>query len=164
MESFRHSCQNEWKLAWRESLRNSFRSITPWNHSGSPCKINGNWFGELLVNFLMDSLRKSFQNQWKLIWRAPGQYPNGILKEFLAKSTEMGLERILKEFYSTSMEIGLESSWSISQWNPYGIPFKSNGQLPNGILKEFRWKSMKIDLEKSWSIHSPSGRLPHGIL
>jgi len=66
------------------------------NPYGIPFKINGNWSG----------------------WRALGQFPNGILKEFLSKSTEIGLEIILMEFLSKSMEIGLESSWSISQWNP----------------------------------------------
>ena len=96
-----------------------------------------------MVNFPMESLRNSFQYQWKLVWRALGQFPNGILKEFLSismeiclerilmeylsKSTEIGLERILMEFLSKSIEIGLESSWSMFIWNPYGILCKING-------------------------------------
>ena len=40
---------------------------------------------------------------------------------------EIGLERIFMESLSKLMEICLESSWSISEWNPYGIPFKING-------------------------------------
>jgi len=95
---------------------------------------NGNLSGELLVNVLMESLRNSFQLQWKFVWReslwnsfqnqwqlilrALVEFPSGILKEFLSKSMEIGLERSLVEFLSKSMEIGLGSSWSISQWNP----------------------------------------------
>ena len=79
---------------------------------------NGNLAGELWGNFLMESLNNSFQNQRKLVWRALGQFPNRILKEFFSISVEIGLERILMEFLSKLMEIGLESSWSISQWNP----------------------------------------------
>ena len=100
------------------------------NPHGTPFKSNANWFGELLVNFSMESLSNSeflsipmviclervlMQNQWKWLWRALGQFHNGILKEFLSKSREIGLERILMEFLSKSMEIGLGSSWSISQ-------------------------------------------------
>ena len=55
----------------------------------------------------------SFQNQWKFVWRALGQCPNGILKEFLSITMEIGPERLLKKFLSISMEIGLESSWSM---------------------------------------------------
>ena len=52
----------------------------------------------------MESLRNSIQYQWKLVWRALGQFPNGILEEFLSISMEIGLERILMEFLSNSME------------------------------------------------------------
>ena len=94
MESLRNSFQYQWKFVWRESL----------------CKINGNWSAELLVNFPMESLRDAFQYQWKLVWRALGRFSNGILEEFLSKSTEVGLQRILMEFLSKLLEIGLGSS------------------------------------------------------
>jgi len=44
--------------------------------------------------------RNAFQNQWKLVWRALGQFPNGILKEFLSITMKIGPERILMEFFS----------------------------------------------------------------
>ena len=83
-----------------------------------PININGNWSGELLANFAMESLRNSFQYQWKLVWRALGQFPNEILREFLSISMEICLERIRMEVLSKLMEIGLESSWAFFQWNP----------------------------------------------
>ena len=99
-----------WSKSMQICLESSW-SIFIWNHEEIPSKINGNLFGELLDNFPMEYSRNSFQNQWKLVWRALGQFPNGILKEFLSKSTEIGLERILMEFLSKSMAINLESSW-----------------------------------------------------
>ena len=111
----------------------------------NPYKINTNWFGEFLAHFPMESLRNSFQNQWKLVWRALRQFPNGILMEFL----------------SISMEIGLESSSSISQWNPYGIPFNINwnlyGKNPYGIPFDingnlFGEKSLLLFLSNSMEI------------
>ena len=103
-------------------------------------KIRRNWSGELLVDFPMESLRNSFQYQWKLVWRALGQFPNEILREFLSISMEICLERILMESLSKSMEIGLQSSWSISQWNPQGIPFKINGDWSAEL-----WVSFPMD-------------------
>ena len=52
------------------------------------------------------------------------------------------------EFLSKSMEIGLGSSWSISQWNTQGIPFKINGNLYGEILMEFPSISMGICMER----------------
>ena len=113
MEYPRNSFQNQQKLM--EICLESSWSISQWNPFGIPFKINGNWSGEnpygipfkingnwsgeLLVNLPMESLRNSFQNQWKLVWRALRQFPYGILMEFLLKL----------------MEIGLGSSWQIPQ-------------------------------------------------
>ena len=125
-----------------------------------PFNINGNWSGELLANFPMESLRNSFQYQWesvwreslwnsiqnqlRLVWRALGQFAN--LREFLSLSMEIGLGS------SWSMEIGLESSWPISQWNTQGIPFKINRNCLERILMECLSKSIEIGLESSWSM------------
>ena len=111
------------------------------NPYGIPFKINGNWFGELLVNFPMESLRNPFQYQWKLAWRALGQFPN----------------EILKEFPSISMEIRLASSFSISLWNPQGILFNIKGNWSGELLVNFSMESlwnflsitMKIGPERS---------------
>ena len=82
------------------------------------------------ANENLRNLGNDFQNQGKLVWRAIGQFLNGILKGFLSKSTEIGLERILVEFRSKSMEIGMESFWLTSQWNPWGIPSHYNEHWP----------------------------------
>ena len=85
-------------------------------------------------------VRNSFQNQWKLVWGALGQFPNGVLKEFLSKSMEICLERILMEFISNPWKVILRALGQfrlLSQWNPFGIPFKINGnwseENPYGI-------------------------------
>ena len=139
-----------------EGLESS-RSISNWNPWGIPFNINGNWSGELLVNFPMESLRNSFQYQWKLVWRTLGQLPNGILDEFLSITMEIGLERILMECLLKSMEIGLESSWSVFIWSPlcwnsfqnqWKFVWRALGQCPNGILKEFLSITMEIGLER----------------
>ena len=116
---FSNSFQNQWKLAWRalgqfpygilkefqsKSMQIGLESSWPislLNPYGIPIRINANLSGEFLVNSPMESLRNSVQNQWKLVWRALGKFPYGILKEFLSKS----------------MQFGLESSWPISLWN-----------------------------------------------
>ena len=144
-ESFWNSIQYQLKLVWRGSLWNSFQNQQKlvWRALGQfpsgiiPFNINGNWSGELLVNFPMkflrnsfqyqwkfvwrESFRNSFQNQWKLVWRALRQFPNGILMEFL----------------SISMEIGLESSSSISKWNTIRI-------LSRPISVDFERHSLSI--------------------
>ena len=95
----------------------------------------------------MESLRNSPQYQWKLVWRALGQFPNGILKEFLSITMEMGLERILMEFLSKSMETGLESSESIEVNFPMeslrnSFQNHNPGQFANWILEGFLSKSI----------------------
>ena len=110
-----------------------------------------------MVNFPMESLRNSFQYQWKLVWRTLGQLSNGILDEFLSITMEIGLERILMECLLKSMEIGLESSWSVFIWSPlcwnsfqnqWKFVWRALGQCPNGILKEFLSITMAIGLER----------------
>ena len=112
--------------------------------------INGNLSGELLVNFPMESVRNSFQNQRKLVWRESlrNSFQNQwkLVRRALGRLCSYG---ILVEFLSKSMEIGLESSWSMSQWNTQGIPFKINGNLsgenPYGI-------HFKINGNSSWQL------------
>ena len=98
----------------------------------------------------MESLWGSFQYQWKLVWIALGQFPHGILKEFFSISMEICLERILMEFSSESMKIGPESSCSISQWNPYGIPFNINGNLSGENPYGIPFKSLRNSFHLHW--------------
>ena len=86
------------------------------------------------------------------------------------------------EFLSESMEIGLESSWSISQWNPYGIPFNINGnwsgENPYGIpfksLRSFQlqwdfvcreswWNSLQNQWKLVWRALSQMGSLRNSL-
>ena len=103
-----------------------------------------------MVNFPMESWRKSFQYRWKFVWRALGQFSFGIMKKFLPKS----------------MEICLESYWTISQWNtqgipfkinrnwsgenPYGIPFKIDGNLFGELLVNFPMESLRNSFQNQW--------------
>ena len=73
----------------------------------------------------MESLRNSVQNQWKLVWRALGQFPNGILKEFLSLTMEIGPERIgasgsFWELLGASGGLWESLGASGSLWEPLG--------------------------------------------
>ena len=58
------------------------------------------------------------------------------------------------EFLSESLEICLESSWSISQWNTQGIPFKINrnwlGELLVYAHMEFYCNSFQNQWKQVW--------------
>ena len=118
----------------------------------------------------MESLRNSFQYQWKLVWRESlwnsfqilkvlsttmGLCLQRILMEFLTKSMEISLESsfpdgVLKEFPSISMEIALESSWSMFIWNPYGILFLINGNWFGQLLVCFPMDSLRNSGQRQW--------------
>ena len=108
----------------------------------------------------------SFQYQWKLVWRALGQFPNEILKEFLSISMEICLERIRMEFVSKLMEnwsgelLGIfpmeslrnsfQNQWTWSGENPYGIRFKINGNWSGELLVNFLMDSLRNSFQYQW--------------
>ena len=142
LESLRNSFSNQLKIGLE-----SFWSIPIWNRSGISFKING-----------------------KLVWRAPGSFPCGILQEFLSKSMGNVSGKLLVNFQiertpdGIPIKINWELVWRSSGSFPYRILqeflLKSVGNLSGELLVTFHMESLRgsfqnpweTSLESSWSI------------
>ena len=170
-----------WKLVWRapgQFTHGILKEIL--SKSGQSCSgmllVNlhiGNWSVELPVN-----LRQFLSDFRKLVWRAPGRFACGILKETLSKSIGNWSGTLLGNSHMESLRNSFQNQWELvwreALWNSFQNQWKlvlgALGQFPNGILKEFlsismafcNWsgenpygmpfKSVEINLESSWSI------------
>ena len=132
------------KRILKEFLPKSTEICLERNPYGTPLEING-----LLVNFPMESLRNSFQYQWKFVWR-----------ESLCKITRNWSAELLVNFPMESLRDAFQYQWK--------LVWRALGKFPNGIIEEFisismgicmerifmefNSKSIEIGLESTWSI------------